>query len=176
MTLAFWAACSREPTDQVQQLEEAHQHEPVAEVIDAIETNVTLEVYQGASADLPIVDPLESVEQAIVHYEVDDAQELLEPLLESGEEPIRVGLMQSEIFLEKEDYPSAIHATDVVLELDPRNAAAYYQRAQARIGIEEYAEAIADITRFIELTPSGDLRYHAQAQLELWNSILYSKQ
>ena len=111
----------------------------------------------------------DEVENLLTSNRIDDALELLES--SHLNDSIWYYLVLSEAYLVKENYPLAIGAADAALILDPHSAEAYYQRAQARVGIEEYSEAVADITRFIALTTDPELESHARVLQTRWREI-----
>ena len=52
-----------------------------------------------------------------------------------------------------EKYSEAIADFTKVIELDPKNALAYYNRGAAKFALNKYSEAMADYTKAIELDP-----------------------
>ena len=57
----------------------------------------------------------------------------------------------------------ALEAYTVAIEINPQNAAAYYNRAVAHYGLGNYQEAVDDFTKAIELEPKNGKAYYNRA-------------
>jgi tetratricopeptide (TPR) repeat protein len=87
------------------------------------------------------------------------AQADADTLFQQGSEKITAG-----------DYQGAVEAFTKLLELNPKDGEAYYNRGLALAQLEQYEKAIADYGKVLELDPNDveayDNRAFARAQLE----------
>jgi tetratricopeptide (TPR) repeat protein len=82
----------------------------------------------------------------------DEQRELLDPRILETTGPTELFTLGVDC-LNEGDYASAEVAFSRVLEHDPGDAEAYYHRAQARLQLEAYEQALADSTQALELSP-----------------------
>ena len=73
---------------------------------------------------------------------------------------IQILLVQARRLIEKSDYTGAITCCNKAIELDPNNAAAYYNRGNANTDLERYEDAIKDYNKAIELDPKFAAAYY----------------
>ena len=79
-------------------------------------------------------------------------------------------------YMEENEFEKALKELNKVIALDPKHAAAHYQRGLAKHHIEDEPEgAIEDYTRAIELNPNHAEAYYQRAwALSGKNCLLYS--
>src|SRR5436309_2081100 len=85
---------------------------------------------------------------------------------ESDEDPIERGIEKAK----KGDLDGALADFNRAIELDPKNAAAYYNRASAKMLKKDADGAIADYTRVIELDPKNVGAYNNRGILKARNN------
>src|SRR5206468_1813713 len=85
---------------------------------------------------------------------------------ESDEDPIDRGIEKAK----KGDLDGALADFNRAIELDPKNAAAYYNRASAKMLKKDAAGAIADYRRVIELDPKNVGAYNNRGILKARNN------
>jgi tetratricopeptide (TPR) repeat protein len=61
---------------------------------------------------------------------------------------------------EKKDYPEAIKSWTKMIELNPKNATAYFSRGAAYVHYKQLEEAIKDFSKSIELDPKNAVLYN----------------
>lgn len=66
------------------------------------------------------------------------------------------------------NYKKAIEDFDKAIELDPKNAEIYNERAAAKHGLKDYSWAIADYSTSIELEPTNARTYNSRWLWELY--------
>ena len=76
---------------------------------------------------------------------------------------------RAEKYLEEKKNQAAIEEFTKVLEIDPDNAAAYYNRGNAYYFQEKYEQAIADYTEALRIDPANVLAY-------IYRGVAYSNQ
>src|SRR5437870_10728144 len=125
----------------------------------------------GAKADFKTAEKLDP-ELASEESAADSKNDRLSPSPappaseESDEDPIERGIEKAK----KGDMDGALADFNRAIELDPKNAAAYYNRASAKMLKQDAAGAIADYTRVIELDPKNVGAYNNRGILKARNN------
>ena len=125
----------------------------------------------GAKADFKTAEKLDP-ELASEESAADSKNDRLSPSPappaseESDEDPIERGIEKAK----KGDMDGALADFNRAIELDPKNAAAYYNRASAKMLKKDAAGAIADYTRVIELDPKNVGAYNNRGILKARNN------
>ncbi len=106
---------------------------------------------------------------------VDEAIADLTTAIDSGNASVDTYILRGEAYMQSGDYRNAMADFDSVLEHDPQNAVAFYDRALLNTRLEDYGAALNDINNSMASnaqnpTPILQLRdlYAKRGQLNLW--------
>ena len=120
-------------------------------------------------------DYFESGKTKLLAGNMDDAIADLTTAIDGGVASVDTYILRGEAFMQTGDYRNAMADFDAVLERDPQNAVAYYDRSLLNTRLEDYAAALNDINNAMAVnatnpSPILQLRdlYAKRGQLNLW--------
>lgn len=125
-----------------------------------------------AEEEVSLIELLLKTDAMIEAGRVDDAMELLEDAMKLDPDSADSRVLLCEVYLAKQNYPLALGVADERIEKNPDDAYAYYQRAFARSGMEEYREAIDDMTVFIGRIQDPEFYAHAMEVRKQWMGVM----
>lgn len=102
----------------------------------------------------------------------DDAVDLSDDSASRLAEFTESRLLQSETYLDHENYPHAVGEIDGLIKADPNNAYAYYLKAYGLAGMDEYEEAIVEMEVCIRLVEDEGFRLHAMEVCQQWKRLI----